>query len=506
MSRFLDKYKYFLVKPIKIYCICNGLNMLIHIMNYYMGFLGFGADILLYLFKIGVCYYVYLQIKHKGNENHAIISSVIKYIMIADALELFVSVTAVEIKGLVFAILLLLFCLKAYLDYYLFLILCKSEPAKKMWTILNSSIVIFVVLVSITNQIMYVVYILLLIRFLMANSIVKRTEGSIPFIKKNAVIVKLSNVSVSHKSRYYIWGAVGILAVCFLWLRYSKATGKYELVSDDGSIVVYSSMDYFVEDNYGIDRFCITNRMPDWTGFSRYWWGFIDEQSGNVTQAQYSNAPCFDESGIAWDYDGHFIDAKGNIVIDVSSLVMNRRAPRTTIINDFLDVAWESEDFLRVFKWISIRTFHKDVNPSYGHDHFYVEWQGQSVYEGNVMNLENVWGLGHYDKDLYFINNVAAFYSEKDGAYGLINDKGEVIIKPSIYRIDISKKAELIYVTLKGKGYLNIVNYDGVFLLDRTKDWYLKEYDDDTRTAWYTHDFSADGDVVISYDGQVIEE
>ena len=500
---------YFLTKPLKAYCIFNAFNIFIHILNYHLGFLGFIADGLLYLSKIIICYFLYKKIKERNNDRYAVMGWIVKTIMAADVIELFVSVTSVKTCGLVFVLLMLLFGIKEYLDFYLFYLILNPQDEffdiqekRRTWTVFNISVLIVALLSAFISFFPYILYFLLFVRYICERKIIKNSKENEVASVEGTVIGRLSKIELSKTARYSLLGVAGVFLILFFWMRYSKPEGQYELEAYDGKYTVRSSEDFFHEADNGILGFCISNRMPEWTGFSEQWWGVIDDESGTVTEAEYDQYIYFDESGIAWDGNGHFIDTKGDVVISVSSLVMNKRSPRATIINDYLDISFEQKDpsdEFDIFEWISDRITCERRNPYYGPHDFYMHWEDHS---GHIVGLDDFMGIDMDGKDLYFINHVAVFYSEKDGAYGLINDKGEVIVSPSLYNVRMTSRSNLIYVHQKRSGYFNVLNYDGEYLLDKNRDWRLGSHDDDSRTIRVSDHSTY---IKISYDGEIVE-
>lgn len=59
----------------------------------------------------------------------------------------------------------------------------------------------------------------------------------------------------------------------------------------------------------------VHNRWPSWTPFYDERYGLIDLDSGECTEPRFVESLFFGNDGYAWDYEGHYIDTKGNIVI-----------------------------------------------------------------------------------------------------------------------------------------------------------------------------------------------
>lgn len=444
-------------------------NFWIHYNNYYKGGLSDTDDYILYAIEIAICIAVIIVTgKYSCFSGIPII---MKAMIFVDWLQVLISITVTDLNFwfkagswynlITLAAVLYVFTVaaKLLLDCFLYKELMYDKTQYTIWFISNAVILIFAVIMIFRYWFKYLIFAAMFFRYFYA---LLRILGSYyeKYINwEESFFRRLSYKKISNKVRLAALAFCFFASMLFLWLCFDKTEGKYVLTSNDGQYSVKSMYDSFIssEDrNYVEDEnvveYCVSNRMPEWTGFQRKWYGLFDVNNGVITDTVYKGWLNFDASGIAWDYNGHFIDIEGNELITVPSVILKRRSARTGFYNDVLDFYGGHP---RTRRFVTINGEFIDIyGIAQGDDNYYRDttWHGEVVQDGNI--AKNV-------SEDYFSNHLAIFYSEVDGAYGVINDQGEVTVEPIITKYSLYN--ELIYVYIGRQR--NIVGTGGKLVL-----------------------------------------
>lgn len=446
------------IKPLYAYACFTSFNLLIHLINYQRGIFGEYLDYLLYIAKIAICIFV-LRSGEKTDDNaKSKVDLLFRLIIACDLFEMFVSFTMTSLTGLALWMLIGLLVIKFVLDWTVYARISRYTQRGFLWYFGNvGCVVLFAFYLKIGH--LALLYTLIVLRLLIKIYVLKEPQmlalESASADKAEADLkaeAKLSNT----------WNkialAVTVLLACvFLFLRYGRVPGQYELTTQSGKQTVRSSSERLgiISDNR--EEYSLTNWLPEWTGFHMEWHGIVDSETGDKTGAVYGNDLIFDDYGIAWDYSGHFIDTNGKNVITVSPFVMERRSGRMNLLIYAFD------------EYLNERQSYSNYE-SYLEYHSNITWQEKSVLDGNIRMYRRSDFNDH--ESSYFENHIAPFYSEATGAYGFINDQGKIIVSPDyVSYYDYDSDYEYVTLTKKFSSSKTIVNSNGDFILGRFNSW-----------------------------------
>ena len=82
-----------------------------------------------------------------------------------------------------------------------------------------------------------------------------------------------------------------------------------------GLSIYLSGYNYDKPHDEGDFQYSVKNRWPEWTPFHDEKYGLLNEAGEAITEARFDDFLCFREDGYAWDYNGHYVDRNGNIVV-----------------------------------------------------------------------------------------------------------------------------------------------------------------------------------------------
>lgn len=442
------------IKPLYAYACFTSFNLLIHLINYQRGIFGEYLDYLLYIAKIAICIFV-LRSGEKPDDNaKSKVDLLFRLIIACDLFEMFVSFTMTSLTGLALWMLIGLLVIKFVLDWTVYARISRYTQRGFLWYFGNvGCVVLFAFYLKIGH--LALLYTLIVLRLLIKVYVLRKPQM---LALESASADKAETDMKAETKLSNTWNkialAVTVLLACvFLFLRYGRVPGQYELTTQSGKQTVRSSSERLgiISDNR--EEYSLTNWLPEWTGFHMEWHGIVDSETGDKTGAVYGNDLIFDDYGIAWDYSGHFIDTNGKNVITVSPFVMERRSGRMNLLIYAFD------------EYLNERQSYSNYE-SYLEYHSNITWQEKPVLDGNIRMYRRSDFNDH--ESSYFENHIAPFYSEATGAYGFINDKGKIIVSPNyIAYDDYDSDYELITLTRKFSGSKTIVNYKGEYILGR---------------------------------------
>ncbi len=446
------------IKPLYAYACFTSFNLLIHLINYQRGIFGEYLDYLLYIAKIAICIFV-LRSGEKPDDNaKSKVDLLFRLIIACDLFEMFVSFTMTSLTGLALWMLIGLLVIKFVLDWTVYARISRYTQRGFLWYFGNvGCVVLFTFYLKIGH--LALLYTLIVLRLLIKVYVLRKPQMlALESASADKAETDMKAEAKLSKTWNKIALAVTVLLACvFLFLRYGRVPGQYELTTQSGKQTVRSSSERLeiISDNR--EEYSLTNWLPEWTGFHMEWYGLADSETGDKTGAVYRNELIFDESGIAWDYAGHFIDTNGNAVITVSPLVMERRTGRMNLLIYAFD------------EYLNERRYDGDYH-SYLEYSSNLEWEGKTVLEGNIRMYRR--GDFHDHESAYFENHIAPFYSEAKGAYGFINDQGKIIVSPDyVSYYDYDSDYEYVTLTKKFSSAKTIVNSNGDFILGRFNSW-----------------------------------
>ncbi|WP_026652580.1 hypothetical protein [Butyrivibrio proteoclasticus] len=421
-----------------------------------------------------ICVLTCIAVKANAKDGSKVISRIMHGIILCDAAELFITCTETQVKGVALALFCIAFAVKMFMDYCLFCYLAADKRLKLFWRLTNVLIIACSILFVFVYGFLYCVYGLLILRVVLAFLMVKRANAlSLTRDGQQNLIEKLTNRPVNIFVRIGLICVAVLMIALFTWLY--RPYGRYDIAVTD-EVHVSSYYAELHEEKGNLYRYTECNRFPEWSGFYREKWGLVNVKTGNAIEAMSSIRGCdlvFDESGIAWDYNGHFFDLDGNVVISVPKSVYAKKSIRTALLNKVLGFTRDKET-----KGIPCN----------------IRWD---LNERMIMSYDGY----------YFKNDVALYYSEVEGAVGLINKDGNIVLRPQIIRFFLSPNSDysLLECDQKITGYRNVINEKGKFLFDRFVDW------DDIEVSDSTHLMVADRhngaiDTVVDGNGKLISD
>ncbi len=413
------------------YSIFTALNLFLHILNFYCGFMGIGMDRLLYAVKVMVCVFVIFMASRTGNTRFAPIATAMKITVFCDIAEAFVTEVTAEIKGLALALIIALLLVKILVDYLFYMEFADGKGLRTVWISLNIVLVFFALGSVGYSWFLTVSYVLIIARFVLAVFMICKFNPGEQCDRKS-MLCTLSGGKISARPRGIAIGITVAFVIVFLSLRY---------------LMVMPADDYILagEDTR---QYAVCNLLPEWTGFREKRYGIVNTKTGEKTKPIFHHVLNHDESGLAWEETGKFVDLDGNVVFEVPRKTMNaigKRAVRTKLLSSILD------------KLLG------DDKPQY------IDWNGDLLHNDD-RTMVRVNGT-------FFSNGICIFYSEKYGAYGYIDNYGDIIAEPEIVRFSGDLNNEVTLVMLKTTGNTNVINSEGKYLFDKRFDWAETEID-----------------------------
>ena len=416
------------------YSIFTALNLFLHILNYYCGFMGIGMDRLLYAGKILVCVLVWRIASRTEGDRFVPLATAMKITAFCDIIEVFITEMAVEIKGLVPVLLMVLLLVKLLTDYLLYLEFAVNRGLRMIWIGINAALALLALGAVGYSWLLTAFYLLLVVRFAIAVLIIissKRGE----VLDRKSILATLFREKFTTGKRTVAIGTAAVFAVIVLCLRH---------------LIILPTDDYILagEDTR---QYAVCNLLPEWTGLRAKRYGIVNTKTGEKTKPIFHHVLNHDESGLAWEETGKFVDLDGNVVFEVPRETMNvigKRSVRTKLLSSILD------------KLLG------DDKPQY------IDWNGDLLHNDD-RTMVRVNGT-------FFSNGICIFYSEKYGAYGFIDNYGNIIAPPEIVRFSGDLNNEVTLVMLKTTGNTNVINSEGKYLFDKKLDWAETEIDYET--------------------------
>jgi hypothetical protein len=279
---------------------------------------------------------------------------------------------------------------------------------------------------------------------------------------------RLSSLPAAKKVRLCIYA---IFFICFLLMRNYYVEGDQQLTDADGNVLtnqksvdrIYMVNSYPSEDEKRIYQYSKRNLMPSWSIFFHKKYGLINIDTADNTGAKYNDCLIFDKTGIAYDYDGHFIDFSANEVMNVPYIVKARTSYRQEALNKLWQMIDEGKHY---------------INNGVYYDVF----------------GEFVWSSDH----TYFANGVAQYHTYYNDRFGLIRDDGNLITLPKFSNGDGDHDFIVSTVLDYNRRKMYVINSAGEPISDINP--YFVEYCDSANIVLINDEY------LYSYDGRLIDE
>ena len=304
------------------------------------------------------------------------------------------------------------------------------------------------------------------------------SEENLKRIFKNSGIYKNLIRYLPYIKRFR-FGLYICIFIGFLYMRNTYQEGKIYLVDENGTVLTnQKSLDKLVEVNHKtpghederVYEYNLCNLMPSWSIFYHEKYGYLNIDTGNDTGAKYDDHLWFDRSGIAYDFDRHFVNADGDEIIEVPYIVKARTSYRQELFNTFLFQFFTNDDEKYRFVNYEIK------------------------YEQSGFLLDSGYNY-------YFVNGVTVYQSDLNGRYGLMKDDGTLITLPEFSYTNGLHDFEVLIVSNYEGTNLSVINTNGDYILKDTPRR-IKIYDE-ARLISYEED---DGyEHFCTYNGKMID-
>ncbi len=244
---------------------------------------------------------------------------------------------------------------------------------------------------------------------------------------------------VDKKYRYALYL---VLFIVFIICRSTYQEGRRSIYNTDGEVVTdqktvtrsYNIKYYYTEDEaQNIYQYNTCNLMPSISMFYHEKYGLINVETGYNTGAKYDDELTFDKTGIAYDQDRHFINTKGEEVLKVPYIVKARTSFRQEILNVFFEIS--------------------DTNDR--HSPSFMMSPSPSVCGQFIISSDYT----------FFANGVAAYYTDYNLRYGLIDESGKLVTLPKFCYFDGDYDFEVSSVINYNRTQLDVVNNAGESIL-----------------------------------------
>lgn len=378
-----------------LYVFFTYAHLFIRIINYRMGFLSDHADHVLYTAKLLICILTVFLLRNKIPERYRGVLLIMKFIIAFSVWELLVSVLGTD-PGYALGLTLFLIPVIAntILDFFFYLELCNSDKDQKTWVTINVALLVSIVLSTYVLGLFILLVCLVFVRFVIALVIV--LASPFPDIEGSDVI-----------SKWNVWSKFA-----------NKKISKRVWIALIGA--------------YAFVLFVVT--------------------FNGIHKSRENNVLKYDDTGIAWDNKGHFIDQEGNTVITMPWIVSAKTSTMTKVFNPIYALVKSGIGYYLKY----VPDYKRSLNVLLGADDSYIAWHNSD---------DKFEVFTHYFSDeivdkQYFYNHVTVFYSDVRGGYGLVNDQGQIIVEPVFYSYKI-ESPNIISVRMRGTGEEDVFTLDG---------------------------------------------
>ncbi|WP_028236115.1 hypothetical protein [Pseudobutyrivibrio sp. MD2005] len=444
------------------YVVFCSINAIVHVAGFYTYPIFEQMDIAMYLIKIAIVW-LFKELLVRKDRRFSFAAKLFTMIIACDAIEVFLC-TFSNYPTIKNDAVYIMFVCKCILEFCGIASLIEDGKLnvevyedfvklKQNWFIVHGLVIGSFILEACIKYtfFLYLVYLMLIIRFVFFIVVVN-------YLRKHVFSYQLP-IEYEYNPKIRIikrvgYGVLFIAFICFLFMNYTYKNGDIQLLDENGNVLSeqtsvedFRNVGYYLPDSnqYSVYLYSVKNLMPSRSGFSRLKYGLINLKTGVSTGPIYNGPLEFDYSGIAYDYDRHFVDLNGKEVLKVPYIVKARTSTRQKILNDLIS-------------------------------------------EGNLNDSERhrllIWEYSHEDgqfvttsKNTYFENGVAVYHSYYNDRYGIISENGDLITMPKFRYFSGQRDFEVSMVSNYNNTELDVVNSKGESLLNESPNE-IKFYDE----------------------------
>ena len=248
--------------------------------------------------------------------------------------------------------------------------------------------------------------------------------------------------------------------------RFSKITFAIIIIALVISFACLSRLDYSDRmDGYtdgtpeGVEEYMVHNYWPKGSPFYEERFGLINHNTGVETKAIYKDWLEFYFDDITWDYDGHYVDGNGNIVIDCSYVLES-----SYFTGNPKKLAWNTLFSLDHYYWGTIAEF-----TEYCQNYLDTKYFGSSGLRTNMVGDFSSNGLAQFNLMQHDERGMYYFLA------GFIDRNGNIVIPAQYLKVrDFDDNGYAIVYN----GDYGIINSTGETVLDIQYDYIDHEYID----------------------------
>ncbi|MCR4568685.1 MAG: hypothetical protein K5769_11580 [Pseudobutyrivibrio sp.] len=455
-----------------VYILLNFIGACLHIFSSFKPYITLGVDVFFYVITISILMFFYSVLKKESNDCFNSISRVICGTIAVDIIEVFICIFSTGYEDIPKLIFVLTFIAKALLNFDIVNLILniayeacmkienleyKTDDFNKFkiaWKICNGIIVAVVLPIcyAITKP-LWLVVLAFVFMTLYSTSLISKANKVITNKEFENIEYKERRIIPTKVKKLIFIGGLAVLMVfvpMFLARYYSDAKGKFYLVNSEGKLLTeQESSTEFKQVTDEIYQYTVTNRMPEWSGFNIKKYGLVNIKTKDNTGAIYDGEIFFDDEGIAWDYDSHFINKSGKQLFRAPKIVNRKISTKQDFYNSILKTKDEKEN--------------KSVRSSFLDNCCRTECELNGALLSYFFVSENSgWK--------YFVNGIGVYHCDYNDSYGLCNDKGETITSP-IYKNIVPIKDNILFAVETKDGMYNFINPKGDTVFKEDFDW-----------------------------------
>ena len=504
-----------------IFAIVYYLNVMVHVLGYYVHFISTTVDCTFYAVEIVGIYIAYRSIKViKGNEVN-ILCSLLKGIIIAKCI-----IFALLLTNGMFTILLLSSPLIIIgFEFYFYIALIKSvnrinfryysvmyhsevlfdDTLKKyilLWIAYHIALVIALVIAFNVKKLWFFLCLVIIfscklyLQYKMIECFDQAFRRTGPLEAANNTKLKVYKFRIpkfmKNTAVKYCSLAVGaLLFVIFLILK-NTYSGDLYLVDENGNLATeQKAVDFMrVYDDFDnkediVYQYQVRNMLPWWIGYSDSKYGLLNIKTDDNTGPIYDEHLHFDIENHAWDGQGHIIDTEGNVLVTIPKSIMETRSLMQQLYDEL------------IYKFTEID------------DKYMYHYHRVDTFKEGPMRFSQY----------YFRDGIGVYYDDLKGKYGIINDKGELLTGPEYDYIDGSESssnyrsrclsAYNYYFNIYYKEYY--LNNKGEVILENDKSDLVTRVNVNYTRGYISYEQDSDDHQtcetkIINFDGEIISD
>ena len=533
VMKVMDKIKFSRISiGLYVFAGFSLINLLIHLIGFYLFPLFSQFDYLLYIAKILIDIALYNTFK----ESKAFLKETkwLRVILYLDIIELFISFFSPGMNNVGVLYIGILIILKFALEYRIFGLLIKDgtgyaydrintrlsdkiQKYNRKWIVINGLIVVAfisefpirktllvaVICILFTAKIIFEIFISIylfnkcfnyqgpvfdrkniptieLLRFYELDKIdAEIHEESKTKPKKN---IKFPNLHI-HIDKRITYCACLLIALLFAFMRFTYIEGDMDILDENENVVserkTVSEVWFrnYYDYPYGnvdeeIVQYNVCNRMPSWSCFYKEKYGLINLKTGVDTGAIYDEPLAFDSEGIAYDYNGHFVNTSGEKIKKVPYIVNAKTSERQYLLYLLLDKS-NSNDKNR---------------------HHFIFMPSTNEIGGFLLS-------GDYT---YFANGVACYHSDLNDKYGFISDDDDILTLPVFSYVSGKQNFKISLVINYNNTELDLIDSKGQSLAGGNITEVL--FCDDEELVSFRYKNIYESDSLMTYDGKIFDD